>query len=191
VPLLNLLDTEMLRPSRLIHAVCPGPDIKPGLDLLVGELQDRGHDAHRFTQRLDKVLGKEFFLEELVGAALLGCPKNPRQDVLLVVMMPEDGRAVPLPHVLPDIRRVRAAAADEPLRVVVESNLYLLVSRSNGPMMSLQSKMVSWVRTLTLYEPPSSAWRSSAVMIPITPDTPVLILVRTTSIMTHLVVTYQ
>ncbi len=129
VPLLNPLDAGILRPPCLIYAVCPSPDIEPELHLLAGELQYRSHDTHRLAQRLCKILGKELSFKELVGAALLDCPKNPRQEVLHGMMVPEDGRAVTLPDVLPYLSRIHATAVDEPLGVVVQSDLCLSVSR--------------------------------------------------------------
>lgn len=66
---------------------------------------------------------EEFWLEQTIGTVLLDHTNGSRKSVCHVVIVTEYGRAIALPQFLPDTLWVYTTAVDQPLRVVVESNI--------------------------------------------------------------------
>lgn len=117
---------------------------------------------------------EELRLEQDVVTAFVKSTKHSRQELLHVVIVTEDRCAVAFPYISPDVRRIRADTVDQPLGVIVERNLELYESthlfQGECDVRGESNREL----TSTAYDPPCSALRRSADMIPATPHTPVL-----------------
>lgn len=119
---------QILRPSWLIHSVASRSNVVLQLNPSTRILNDRLWTKHVFANCSRMPLLEEFGVQDNVACVCLQHLQKARKRVAHIVVVAEDLLAIALPDIFPDVSRVHTNAVDEPLGVVVQSDLSTLVS---------------------------------------------------------------